>query len=128
VTVPDPDPAAPAVTVIHEALLTAVHAHPVPALTVVLPVPPAAEIDRLAGDIVGAHGALNANVFDRALGALPPGPTAATIVSYTTPGVRGVDNSETKSTRIIPSTSGVGFPRLTVCAGVVPPARKTWSE
>ena len=44
-TVPLPVPAAPAVTVIHAALLTAVHAHPVPAVTVVLPAPPAAPID-----------------------------------------------------------------------------------
>jgi hypothetical protein len=41
-TVPDPDPDAPPVTVIHAALLTALHAQPAPAVTVLLPVPPAA--------------------------------------------------------------------------------------
>jgi hypothetical protein len=78
VTVPDPVPAAPVLTVIHAALLTAVQVHPVPALTVLLPLPPAAETDCDVGEMVGAHGALNAKVFDRALGALPPGPTADT--------------------------------------------------
>ena len=40
--VPFPDPVAPLVIVIHAALLVAVHAQPVAALTVLLPVPPAA--------------------------------------------------------------------------------------
>ena len=40
--VPFPVPLAPPVTVIHEALLAAVHAQPAPAVTVLLPVPPAA--------------------------------------------------------------------------------------
>jgi len=109
-----PVPAAPAVMVTQLALLVAVHAHPVAAVTVTVPVP-AADVGLAdAGEIVGAHGRLNANVLDRVLGALPPGPTADTSVSYTTPGVSAVVNSATKSTRIIPSASGVGFPRLTV--------------
>jgi hypothetical protein len=37
-----PLPLAPAVTVIHDALLAPLQAHPVPAVTVTLPVPPAA--------------------------------------------------------------------------------------
>lgn len=39
-TLPEPDPVAPATTVIHAALLLAVHAQPEPALTVLEPVPP----------------------------------------------------------------------------------------
>ena len=38
-TVPLPDPVAPLVTVIHAALLAAVHAQPVATLTLLLPVP-----------------------------------------------------------------------------------------
>jgi hypothetical protein len=44
-----------------------------------------------------------------------------------TPGVRDVESSATKSTRIIPSASGVGLPRFAVAWGVVPPDRKTSS-
>jgi hypothetical protein len=50
-TVPLPVPVAPAVIVIQPALLVAVHAHPVPAVILTLPVPPAADTDRLAGVI-----------------------------------------------------------------------------
>lgn len=127
-TVPDPVPAAPAVTVIQAALLTAAHIHPAPALTVVLPEPPAAGIDRLAGEIVGAQGTLNPNVFDRPVDELPPGPTAWRTVSYTAPGVSGDDSNDTKSTRIIPSPSGAGLPRFAVCTGVAPPAGKICSK
>ena len=52
-TVPLPEPVAPLVTVIHAALLTAVHAQPVAAATVLLPVPPAAVKDCVAGEIDG---------------------------------------------------------------------------
>ena len=38
-TVPFPDPDAPLVTVIQEALLAAVHGHPVATVTVLLPLP-----------------------------------------------------------------------------------------
>jgi hypothetical protein len=41
-TLPGPDPDAPLVSVIQAALLLAVHAQPAPAVTVLLPVPPAA--------------------------------------------------------------------------------------
>jgi hypothetical protein len=52
-TDPLPVPAAPAVIVIHDALLMAVHAHVPPAVTVIaVPVPPASAIDSLAGAIV----------------------------------------------------------------------------
>src|SRR4029453_8175053 len=40
VTVPFPLPLSPPVMVIQEALLWAVHGHPVPAVTITLPVPP----------------------------------------------------------------------------------------
>ena len=50
-TVPLPVPLAPEVTVSHDALLTAVHAHPAPAVNVTLPVPPAAPSDWLVGEI-----------------------------------------------------------------------------
>ena len=43
--VPLPKPIAPPVTVIHDALLAADHAQPRPAVTVLLPVPPAAVND-----------------------------------------------------------------------------------
>ncbi len=49
-TVPFPLPLAPLVTVIHEALLVAVHAHPAPAVTVVDPVPPPTATDWLVGE------------------------------------------------------------------------------
>src|SRR5439155_1610012 len=55
VTLPLPVPAAPVATVIHASLLTAVHAHPVGAVTVVLPVPPPATTDWLVGEIVSVH-------------------------------------------------------------------------
>src|SRR5205814_4556552 len=55
VTLPLPEPDAPVVTVIHVALLTAVHAQPVGAVTVVLPVPPAAATDWLVGEIVSVQ-------------------------------------------------------------------------
>jgi hypothetical protein len=44
-TVPLPSSAAPAVTTIHPALLVAVHAQPVGAVTVAEPFPPAAPMD-----------------------------------------------------------------------------------
>jgi hypothetical protein len=77
-TGPEPVPAAPELIVIHAALLTATQVHPAPAVTVLVPVPPAAAMLCETGEMLGAHGALNANVFERALGALPPGPTADT--------------------------------------------------
>jgi hypothetical protein len=80
-TGPFPVPLAPALMVIHATLLEAVHTQPAAALTVVPAVPPAAVSDWPAGEMVGAHDAVNENVFERALGAVPPGPTALTTVS-----------------------------------------------
>jgi len=50
-TVPLPDPVAPLVRVIHEALLAAVHGQPVAIVTLLLPVPPDAENDWPVGEI-----------------------------------------------------------------------------
>ena len=65
--------------VIHGALLAEVHVQPVAAVTVTLPVA-ADDVARFEelGAMLGAHGTLNANVFERALAADPPGPTALT--------------------------------------------------
>ena len=116
-------PLAPALIVIHPALLAAVQVHPVPAVTATLPVA-AADVVRFddVGEIVGAQGGVNAKVFDRGVGDVPPGPTALTIDSYTTPGVSAVVNSATKSTRIMPSACGAGLPRSAFDTGVAPPA------
>ena len=81
VTVPEPVPLAPELTAIHPALLVAVHTHPVPAVTVLLPEPPVDGTDCAIGEMLGAHVALNPNVFDRGLDDLPPGPTADTTTS-----------------------------------------------
>jgi hypothetical protein len=81
VTVPEPMDDAPLVTVIHEALLTACHEHPVATVTVVLPGPPAAAIDCAAGEMLGVHPPLIANVFERVLAVLPPGPIDSTTAS-----------------------------------------------
>ena len=52
-----PLPVAPAVIVIHESLVVAVHAHPVAAVTAMVPVPAAAVGLADAGEMVGVHGA-----------------------------------------------------------------------
>jgi len=49
-------PAAPDVIVIQEALLTAVHAHPLPADTATVPGPPVAPALKLTGAIAYVHG------------------------------------------------------------------------
>ncbi len=54
-TVPSPDPDAPPVTVIQAALLVAVHAQPVAAVTVLLPVPADAANAWPVGEIEGEH-------------------------------------------------------------------------
>jgi hypothetical protein len=50
VTPPDPEPTAPPVMVIHEALLFAIHTHDDVVVTVLLPVPPAPAIVWLVGE------------------------------------------------------------------------------
>src|SRR4051794_26917664 len=54
-TVPLPVPLAPAVTVIQETVLAAVHAHPAAVVTATLPVAPAAGGDAVAGAIAIAQ-------------------------------------------------------------------------
>ena len=52
-----PLPVAPALIVIHAALLVAVHAHPLPAVTVTVPLTIVEATLADAGEIVGVHGA-----------------------------------------------------------------------
>lgn len=80
-TLPFPDPDAPALTEIHVLLLTAVHVQPAMAVTVLLPVPPVGVNDWLVGDIVHVQGAVKEKVLDRRLAARPPGPIDSTSVS-----------------------------------------------
>jgi len=54
-TLPEPEPLAPLVTVTQEALLVAVQLHPVAVVTITVPLPPAAGIDWLVGEIVIAQ-------------------------------------------------------------------------
>jgi hypothetical protein len=112
-----PLPVAPVVTDSHAALLVAPQAQPAAAVTATLPVPPAAAKDCDTGEMTGTHGDVNPNVFDGRLALAPAGPTADTRVSYTTPAASGVASSDTKSTRIMPSTSRAGLPRFTVWVG-----------
>lgn len=63
VTVPPPDPLAPAVTTIQLALLAALHVQPPAVVTVDEPLPPADGIDCDAGEIEYAHGAAAACVM-----------------------------------------------------------------
>jgi hypothetical protein len=56
------------------------------------------------------------------LGVEPPGPFALTRPSYVTLTASGAFSRATKLTRILPSLSGAGLPRSTVCVGVETPA------
>jgi hypothetical protein len=76
-----PLPAAPDVIVNHEALLLAVHAQPVTALTVTVAVDACPLSEMLVGVIAELHGDEKANVFDSVLRPTPDGPTAATRAS-----------------------------------------------
>ena len=79
----------------------------------------------LAGLIVDVpHTDVSQNVFVTALSAEPPGPFAATRASYVTPTCRGVVSSDRYATRMKPSVSGAGLPRLAVYVTVPEPA--TW--
>ena len=80
VVVPLPLPLAPAVMVIQDALLVAFQVHPLPAVTVVLPVPPPDPTVWEVGEIDGAH-AWYVKVFEVVLAVEPPGPTADTRAS-----------------------------------------------
>ncbi len=54
-TLPEPVPAAPPAIVTHDAPLVAVQLHPELVVTLTVPLPPAADSDRLAGEIVYAQ-------------------------------------------------------------------------
>jgi hypothetical protein len=56
VTVPFPVPLAPAVMVMNGTLLVAVHAQPLPAVTVTVPCPPIRPIVCVVGEIENEHG------------------------------------------------------------------------
>ena len=82
VTVPLPDPLAPPLILTHGALLVAVHAQPLAAVTAVVEAPPAAVSVREVGDTLNVHaGPENWNVLEWVDRAAPPGPTAATAES-----------------------------------------------
>jgi hypothetical protein len=79
VTVPFPEPLAPAVTVNHAALLVAVHAQPEPAVSERVAVPPPTGTLVVSVDTENEHVVPYANEStDMALVPRPPGPTAAT--------------------------------------------------
>ena len=56
-TLPEPVPLAPVKIVTHDAPLVAVQLQPAPAVTITVPLPPVADSDWLAGEIVNEHGA-----------------------------------------------------------------------
>jgi len=77
--VPEPVPAAPAVSVIHAALLWLIHAHDAEdVVTLTLPVPPVLGKDADEAESEALQGAEKAKVFDSSLTADPPGPSAET--------------------------------------------------
>jgi hypothetical protein len=119
-----PFPLAPPVTVIHDALLTPVQAHPAATVTVTLPVPPAAVKLCDVGDALNVHAGAKLNVFEKGLDELPPGPTATTSATYTVPGTGQPTNTVVRSTWIRPSELGAGFPNGTVWNGACAPERK----
>jgi len=119
-----PVPLAPAVTVIQDTLLVAVHAQPAVAVTVTVADPPPAAALADVGDAEYAHGAVNAKVLDWALGVLPPGPTDATSDTYMVPGTGQPTKMEVKSTRMMPSGSGFGLPSELLWNGCDAPERK----
>ena len=81
-TVPDPDPDAPDVTVIQEALLVAFHTHPPAVATVLVPVPPAAANDDAGGVTLNVQATPpNEKVLVRVPPLRPPGPIASTTAS-----------------------------------------------
>jgi hypothetical protein len=120
---PLPLPLAPDVTVSHDELLDADHAQPVPTVTVTVPLPPPTATVADAGEMTGVHttGAEIVKVFESALSALPPGPVAATRLSYTIPGVSDARADDGNAVRMRPAASGAGFPSGTLTTTVVDP-------
>ena len=78
---PLPEPEAPLEIVTQAALLTAVQAQPEPVVTLTLLVLAVDPTDAAVGEILTAHGFVNANWFDGLLRPTPPGPTATTLAS-----------------------------------------------
>ena len=115
VTVPLSVPDAPLAIVSQAALLTAVQGHPVPVLTEILPLPAEDENVWLVGVREGLQVDENENVFETGLVDVPPGPIAEMRASYRTPAVGAGLSRFTNGTRILPSASGAGLPRLMVC-------------
>ena len=113
VTVPLPAPLAPAVIVSQLVAVVALQAQSAPAVTFTEPDAAAAPNEALIDDNAGAHGAEKTNVFEKSLDVVPPGPIAVTRAWYSTPVGSGEDSRATKSTLIVPSASGAGFPRST---------------
>lgn len=120
-TVPPPLPLAPAVTLSQLALDIVVHVHPVPAVTLSLPVHAAAVSDQLSGLTAYVQGTANMNVFDAVLVPEPPGPTATTRDSYTMPGDGSVTVERFTWTR--PSPAGAGLPSDEIWNGEPAPWR-----
>jgi len=122
-----PVPLVAPVSVNHAAFDTADQVHPVPAVTPTLPVPPPAPTDCPDALRVGAHAPWNEKLFEAVLAVDPPGPTAVTRASYTTPGVGVLCSSGRKSTRMMPPL-GAGLPRSIVSNATEEPAGNTVSE
>jgi hypothetical protein len=98
-TLPLPEPFAPLVTVIHDALLVACQLQPdIAADTPIVVLPPAAPIETLVGLIPNAQSYLK--VFDGVLSPRPPGPTAATDACRSWPGIGGELSMLKKSTEM----------------------------
>jgi hypothetical protein len=69
------------VRVIHDALLTAVHAQPLGSVSATIPVVADCETDRLVGEMAGVQFGEKAKVFETELAVVPPGPMADTRAS-----------------------------------------------
>ena len=113
-TVPFPVPPVAPVNVIQPAFEVADQVQPVPAVTPTLPVAPAAPTDCPVALSDGAHAGWNENPFDRELAVEPPGPTAVTRASNTTPGRRHamqqrqkIDADDAAARRRLPKVHGV---------------------
>jgi len=122
-----PLPELPPVIVNHATVLEAVHAHPAGAVTEIAPEAPPLANDAEVGDTAYVHvdADENSNVFDNTLGAIPPGPTAETVASYTTPAGGSAPPSAESSTAIVLLPSGVGLPSENVWKGCNAP---TWKN
>ena len=122
-TTPLPVPPPPAVMLNHAAPLVAVHAQPPTAVTVTVPFDAPPPTDTLAGEMDELQGEVNAKVLELVLRPVPFGPTAATRASYVVPAAGQGLSRVVKSTRILPSPCGEGFPRFVTRTASAPPTR-----